>query len=138
MTLLHLGNLAQAHHAVTLSAHHQLLQGFNIIKATHRAQQVPALAGINLATGNVLVAADNGITQIEQAQATLGQGGFVHDNLHLPVGTAADGHLGNPRHALHPRPHAVLDKIAHQLDIQLTGIAFEGGDTEIHECVGGE
>ena len=130
------GNIAEAHKAAIALGHDQLTQRFEIVKATHGAHQVTAVAAVDVAGRHIAIALTYRRAQLAQADIALGQLCRRHPDLHLALGAAADADLRDAWHALHSGADIVVDVVTQQINVDLFGVAGQWQDRKIHERIG--
>ena len=132
------GHIGQADHRVSPARQYQLLELSDILEAPHGAHQVLPLAGVYLPGGAIAIAAADGFAHIRQRQPPLRQARGIDQDLYLPLGTAEDVDLRNPRHTGQAGFDVVIDKIQGHIHVQLARVTRQRQHAVKHKEVGGE
>jgi hypothetical protein len=108
---------------------------FDRREATDRAQQVAALAAVEVPARDVAVASPNGLAEVRQRDAALRQAAGIDLDAHLPFGAAAHVHLGHVRDALETDAHVVVDEVAHHGHVHRGRMVGQRLDAQVDERV---
>jgi hypothetical protein len=132
---LDLGDVRQADGGIPSPVDDQFPQLVEILETTNGAQQVTALAGIDLAAGHVLVTSANRVADSRDREFAIGESRGIQEDADLPFSAAAYPHFGDTRHVRQACAYVVFHEVAHHVHVELPRVARQRRYIEKHEGI---